>query len=87
MLKLFLLLLILSTFKIFRVGFALFCLKKSFKGNFKKVPILKLIFLEFCLWIPITLLFAKFKIGEPEDPYSVQHVSSISKSGKSFNNP
>ena len=60
---------------------------KSFKGNFKKVPILKLIFLEFCLCIPITLLFAKFKIGEPEDPHSVQHVSSMSKSGKSFDNP
>ena len=56
----------------------LFLSKKSFKGNCKQVPILKLNFLAACLCMPITLLLDKFNIGEPEEPCSVLHVWLIS---------
>ena len=51
---------------------------KSFKGNFNKVPLLKLNILEPSLYIPITLNVFKFNIGEPEEPLSVLHVCLIS---------
>jgi len=35
--------------------------------------------MEPCLCIPITLLFDKFNIGEPDEPCSVLHVCIISQ--------
>ena len=43
-------------------------LRKSFNGNFKKVPSLKLNILEPPLCKPITLKVFRSNIGEPEEP-------------------
>ena len=58
--------------------FLLYFLIISFKGYFNNVPLLKLKLTEPSLCIPITLLFFKFIIGEPDEPLSVEHVCIIS---------
>ena len=44
-----------------------------FNGYFNNVPLLKLKLIDTSLCIPITLLFSKFNIGEPDEPLSVEH--------------
>jgi len=44
----------------------------SFIGYFKNVPLLNSNFVLLSLCIPKTLLFSRFKIGEPEEPGSVE---------------
>ena len=61
---------------------------KSFKGNFNNVPLLKLkVDKPASLCIPITLLFSRFNIGEPDEPFSVEHVCLISFFSIFLNNP
>ena len=58
---------------LFLFSFLLYFLIISFNGYFNNVPLLKLKLVDPCLCIPITLLFSKFNIGEPDEPLSVEH--------------
>ena len=62
--------LLLFSFTLFLL---LYLLIISFKGYFNNVPLLKLNLVDPSLCIPITLLFSKFNIGEPDEPLSVEH--------------
>ena len=59
----------------------------SFNGYFNNVPLLKLNLVDPSLCIPITLLFSKFNIGEPDEPLSVEHICIISYLFILFNIP
>ena len=67
--------------------FLLYLLIISFKGYFNNVPLLKLNLIDPSLCIPITLLFSKFNIGEPDEPLSVEHKWIISYLFILFNIP
>ena len=60
---------------------------KSFKGYFKKVPLLKSKLIEPSLCIPITLLVSKFNIGEQDYRFSFEHVYLILNLSKDVNIP
>ena len=60
---------------------------KSIKIYFKYVPLLNSKLIEPSLCIPITLFVFKINIGEPDDPFSIEHICLISNLSKDVNNP